>query len=117
ARSHLDQDRPTLRASAERFLREVSEDGLTVDRCPGTQWRKMAHRRRPPYEDQDARISILSNGVAPKGRIRFCRLLQTRRHKPLADGAGHTFCAAGAATDNSSVSSAPASVTKMRSQM
>ena len=27
----------------------------------------------------------------PKGRIRFCRLPQTTRHKPLADGAGHTF--------------------------
>jgi len=51
----------------------------------------MAHRRRPLYEDKDARISILANGIKPKGRIRLCRLLQAHRHKPLADGAGHTF--------------------------
>jgi hypothetical protein len=69
----------------------VSEDGLTVDRRPGTLWRKMAHRRRPLYEDQDARISILANGVMLKGRIRLCRLPHAHRHKPLADGAGHTF--------------------------
>ncbi|HEX2794172.1 MAG TPA: hypothetical protein VHN58_07055, partial [Croceicoccus sp.] len=32
---------------------------------------------RPLYEDQDARISILANGNAPKGRIRFRRLLRS----------------------------------------
>jgi len=51
----------------------------------------MAHRRRPLYEDQNARISILANGVMLKGRIRLCRLLCAHHHKPLADGAGHTF--------------------------
>jgi hypothetical protein len=29
------------------------------------------------YEDQDARISILANDLASKGRIRFRRLLRT----------------------------------------
>ena len=29
--------------------------------------------------------------ASPEGRIRLCRLLRPADHKPLADGAGHTF--------------------------
>jgi class 3 adenylate cyclase len=50
----------------------------------------MAHRRRPLYEDQDARISILAHGAAERPDT-FSQTAQTSRHKPLADGAGHTF--------------------------
>lgn len=53
----------------------------------------MAHRRRPLYEDPDARISILANGTAERPDT-FMQTAQTSRHKPLADGAGHTFAPA-----------------------
>ena len=33
--------------------------------------------------------------ASPEGRIRLCRLLRPADHKPLADGAGHTFSPAG----------------------
>lgn len=51
---------------------------------------KNAARRRPYYEAQDARTSILANG-SPEGRIRLCRLPRPADPEPLADGAGHTF--------------------------
>jgi len=50
----------------------------------------MALRCRRFYEDQGARTSILAGAVAPRPDT----LTQTGRivlHKPLADGAGHTF--------------------------
>ena len=51
---------------------------------------KNGDRRRPFYEAQDARISILANG-SPEGRIRLCRLHRPADPEPLADGAGRTF--------------------------
>lgn len=42
--------------------------------------------------DQDARISILANGAAERPDT-FSQIVQTRRSKPLDDGAGHTFSA------------------------
>lgn len=47
-------------------------------------------RCRPLYEDQDARISILANGIAERPDT-FSQTDQTTDLKPLADGAGHTF--------------------------
>ena len=46
-------------------------EGLTVDRCPGTLWRKMALDPGPLYEDQDARISILAKRAFPKAGYVF----------------------------------------------
>ena len=42
------------------------EDGLTVYRRSANLWSKMAPRCRPPYEDRNARISILANGLAER---------------------------------------------------
>jgi len=39
-----------------------------------------------PYENQDARISILANGNAPKGRIRFRRLFRASDANRLPTG-------------------------------
>src|SRR3954465_12169943 len=50
----------------------------------------MAHRRRAPYEDQSARTSILAGAVAPRPDT-LAQTGQITSHKPLADGAGHTF--------------------------
>src|SRR5690242_68997 len=44
----------------------LRKDGLTVDRRSANLRRKMAPRCRPPYEDQNVRISILANGVAER---------------------------------------------------
>lgn len=48
-------------------------------------------RCRPPYEDQDARISILANGKLPKGRIRFCRLINPSSNCHLRTGRAIRF--------------------------
>jgi len=53
----------------------------------------MAHRCRPLYEDQDARISILANGIAERPDT-FVQTVYAITKKPLADGAGHTFAPA-----------------------
>jgi hypothetical protein len=53
-------------AADHRCLRVIEEDGLTVDRRSANLWRKMAPRCRPPYEDRNARISILANGIAER---------------------------------------------------
>src|SRR6266851_4084599 len=50
----------------------------------------MAHRRRRLYEDQDARTSILAGATAPRPDT-LTQTGQITSHKPLADGAGHTF--------------------------
>ena len=50
----------------------------------------MAPRCRPPYEDQNARISILANGIAERPDT-FVQTVLGQLQKPLADGAGHTF--------------------------
>lgn len=55
----------------------------------------MALRCRPLYEDQDARISILANGIMPKGRIRFRRLLRSSETNRLPTGRAIRFCARG----------------------
>lgn len=54
----------------------------------------MPHRLRPLDKEQGARISILANGVILKGQIRLFRQTYEHSHKPLADGAGHTFARA-----------------------
>jgi hypothetical protein len=51
---------------------------------------KNGARRRPLYEDQDARISILANSEAERPDT-FWQIVQAGRRKSLADGAGHTF--------------------------
>jgi hypothetical protein len=45
----------------------------------------MALRRRPNYEDQDVRISILA-GVIPRDRIRWCRLISLMSKHLLQTG-------------------------------
>src|ERR1700690_2638861 len=50
----------------------------------------MAHRRRRLYEDQGARTSILAGATAPRPDT-LTQTGQITSHKPLADGAGHTF--------------------------
>jgi len=50
----------------------------------------MAPRCRPPYEAQNARISILVNGIAERPDT-FVQTVLSQLQKPLADGAGHTF--------------------------
>ena len=50
----------------------------------------MAHRRRPPYEDQDARISILANGQSRKAGYVFADC-SDQTTQTTCDGAGHTF--------------------------
>jgi hypothetical protein len=50
----------------------------------------MAPRCRPLYEDQNARISILANGIAERPDT-FVQTVHAGTKKPLADGAGHTF--------------------------
>ena len=52
----------------------------------------MAPRCRPPYEEQNARISILVNGIAGRPDT-FVQTVLGQPQKPLADGAGHTFSA------------------------
>lgn len=69
-------------------------------------WNPLAQnglRGRPPCEDQSARISILAQGHALGGRIRFCRLLRPATKMPLADRAGHTFCRHRAAVERGPV--------------
>ena len=44
----------------------LREDGLTVDRRSANLRRKMTPRCRPPYEDWNARISILANGITER---------------------------------------------------
>ncbi len=51
---------------------------------------KNGTRCRPLYEDQDARISILANGIAERPDT-FVQTVYAMTEKPLADGAGHTF--------------------------
>ena len=50
----------------------------------------MAPRCRPLYEDRNARISILANGIAERPDT-FVQTVLASTKKPLADGAGHTF--------------------------
>jgi len=65
--------------------------GASVGTRISVKWAwKRCRRRRPLYEDKDARIFILANGQS-EGRIRLCRLLRPADPEPLADGAGHTF--------------------------
>jgi hypothetical protein len=45
----------------------------------------MALRRRPNYEDQDVRISILA-GVPPRDRISLCRLISLMSKHLLQTG-------------------------------
>ena len=52
--------------------------------------RKNGARRRPLYEAQDPRISILANGAAGRPDT-FMQTTQTSGSEPLADGAGHMF--------------------------
>ena len=44
----------------------------------------------PPYEEQNARISILVNGIAERPDT-FVQTVLGQLQKPLADGAGNTF--------------------------
>ena len=53
----------------------------------------MAPGCRPLYEDRNARISILANGVAERPDT-FVQTVRASITKPLADGAGHTFAPA-----------------------
>ena len=46
----------------------------------------MAPRCRPPYEEQNARISILVNGIAGRPDT-FVQTVLGQPQKPLADGA------------------------------
>ena len=50
----------------------------------------MAHRCRSFYEGQSARTSILAGATAPRPDT-LTQTGQIASHKPLADGAGHTF--------------------------
>ena len=49
-------------------------------------------RRRPPYEDQNARISILAKRLGGKAGYVFADC-SAEGNEPLAGGAGHTFTA------------------------
>ena len=62
----------------------------------------MAPQRRSCYEDQSARNSILAGARAPRPDA-LTQTGQIASHKPLADGAGHTFlkCRAPSAADRS----------------
>ncbi|MGO9848143.1 MAG: hypothetical protein ACLPKT_16600 [Methylocella sp.] len=53
----------------------------------------MALGCRPLYEDRNARISILANGIAERPDT-FVQTVHASITKPLADGAGHTFAPA-----------------------
>jgi transposase len=81
------------RAHSNTVVVALAANGLTVDRCSANLWRKMAPGCRPLYEDRNARISILANGIAERPDT-FVQTVHASIAKPLADGAGHTFAPA-----------------------
>ena len=67
----------------------MARQSIGVLQAYGGKWHL---RCRPPYEEQNARISILVNGIAERPDT-FVQTVLGQLQKPLADGAGHTFSA------------------------
>ena len=67
----------------------MARQSIGVLQAYGGKWHL---RCRPPYEEQNARISILVNGIAERPDT-FVQTVLGQLQKPLADGAGHTFFA------------------------
>ena len=65
----------------------MARQSIGVLQAYGGKWHL---RCRPPYEEQNARISILVNGIAERPDT-FVQTVLGQLQKPLADGAGHTF--------------------------
>lgn len=68
----------------------MARQSIGVLQAYGGKWHL---RCRPPYEEQNARISILVNGIAERPDT-FVQTVLGQLQKPLADGAGHTFAPA-----------------------
>ena len=71
----------------------MARQSIGVLQAYGGKWHL---RCRPPYEEQNARISILVNGIAERPDT-FVQTVLGQLQKPLADGAGHTFTPGGRA--------------------